>query len=65
MREQVIEHIPEHLTKRYLRAIHNLYINKDGTIRYDMTEMPLTHFTPELEQKLRVLGYDKAFMDNP
>ncbi|MEK6839496.1 MAG: DNA polymerase II large subunit, partial [Nanoarchaeota archaeon] len=63
------EHIPEHLTKGILRAIHNLYINKDGTIRYDMTEMPLTHFTPREigtpVQKLRVLGYDKDIHGQP
>ena len=54
-------HIPEHLTKGILRAMHNLYVNKDGTIRYDMTEMPLTHFKPKEVgtslEKLRALGY--------
>ncbi|MBI1969844.1 DNA polymerase II large subunit [Candidatus Woesearchaeota archaeon] len=55
------EHIPEHLAKGILRAKHNLYVNKDGTTRYDMTELPLTHFKPkEIKvrvETLRVLGY--------
>lgn len=54
-------HIPEHLGKGILRAIFNLNVNKDGTIRYDATELPITHFKP-LEvgtsiPKLRELGY--------
>ncbi len=39
-------HVPEHLTKGILRAMHGLHVNKDGTIRYDMTETCLTHFKP-------------------
>ncbi|HLC54990.1 MAG TPA: DNA polymerase II large subunit [Candidatus Nanoarchaeia archaeon] len=54
-------HIPEHLTKGIARAMHQLYVNKDGTIRYDMTEMPLTHFKPKeigsSIEKLKELGY--------
>lgn len=56
-------HIPEHLVKGMLRAKHNLYVNKDGTIRYDMSELPITHFKPgEVGSdinKLKELGYDK------
>lgn len=56
------DHSSEHLGKGLLRAKHNLHVNKDGTIRYDMTEMPLTHFRP-LEigtsvMRLRELGYE-------
>lgn len=57
------DHIPEHLAKGILRAKHNLYVNKDGTIRYDMTELGVTHFkakeigTPV--EKLKELGYEK------
>lgn len=40
------DHSCEHLGKGMLRAKHNLHVNKDGTIRYDMTEMPLNHFRP-------------------
>ena len=57
------EHIPENLIKGILRAIHNIHVNKDGTIRYDMTEMSITHFKPfEIQtsvKKLKELGYEK------
>ncbi len=63
------EHIPEHLAKGILRAVHNVYINKDGTIRYDMTEMPLTHFKPKeigtSIDKLIELGYENDIYGNP
>ncbi|MFH1522145.1 MAG: DNA polymerase II large subunit [archaeon] len=53
----------ENLAKGILRAKFNLSVNKDGTIRYDGTEIPLTHFKPfEIRasvEKLRALGYDK------
>ncbi len=55
------EHDCEHLSKGFLRAKYNLNVNKDGTIRYDMTEMPLTFFKPNeigtSVEKLRELGY--------
>src|SRR3990167_9085957 len=62
------EHIPENLIKGILRAKYNLYVNKDGTIRYDMTEMALTHFKP-LEvgvsvDRLKELGYDMDIYGN-
>ncbi len=57
------DHIPEHLAKGILRAKHKLCVNKDGTVRYDMTELPLTHFKPKeifvSTEKLRELGYTK------
>lgn len=57
------EHIPEGLAKGILRAYHDLQVNKDGTIRYDMTEMSITHFTPKEVGtsigKLKELGYNK------
>jgi len=53
----------EHLAKALLRAKFNLQVNKDGTIRYDGTEVPLTHFKPfeigTAVEKLRGLGYLK------
>ena len=56
-------HIPEHIIKPILRAKYNLTSNKDGTIRYDMTEMVLTHFKPKEIgvpiKKLHELGYIK------
>lgn len=39
--------VPEHLVKGILRSRNKLYVNKDGTIRYDMTEMAITHFKPK------------------
>ena len=39
-------HIPEHLLKGVLRAKHGIAVNKDGTTRYDMSELPITHFKP-------------------
>jgi len=37
---------PEILEKGILRAKHGLSVFKDGTIRFDVTNAPLTHFTP-------------------
>lgn len=57
------EHIPEHLAKGILRAKHEIYVNKDGTLRYDMTQLPITHFKPKETgtpiTKLKELGYIK------
>ncbi|MFC1751460.1 DNA polymerase II large subunit, partial [Pseudomonadota bacterium] len=57
------EHIPENLAKGILRAKHGLTVNKDGTIRFDMTQMPITHFKPkEIHtsiENLKRLGYEK------
>ncbi|MBI2112672.1 DNA polymerase II large subunit [Candidatus Woesearchaeota archaeon] len=56
-------HVVEHLVKGILRAKHSIYVNKDGTTRYDCTEMPITHFKPkEIKtsvEKLCKLGYEK------
>tara|TARA_Y100000310_G_scaffold159627_1_gene159322 strand:+ start:75386 stop:78787 length:3402 start_codon:yes stop_codon:yes gene_type:complete len=55
-------HIPENLVKGILRAKYGLNVNKDGTIRFDMTEMPITHFKPKEigtnVGKLKKLGYE-------
>jgi DNA polymerase II large subunit len=52
---------PEPLEKGILRAKHGVSIFKDGTVRYDMTDVPLTHFRPReigtSVEKLRELGY--------
>ena len=34
----------EPLENGILRAINNLNVNKDGTIRFDAIEVPITHF---------------------
>ena len=56
-------HVVEHLAKGILRAKHDIYINKEGTTRYDCTELPVTHFKPKeigtSVEKLRELGYVK------
>jgi DNA polymerase II large subunit len=52
---------PEILEKGVLRARHDLSVYKDGTIRFDTTNAPLTHFKPSeigvSLEKLRQLGY--------
>ncbi len=51
----------ENLSKGILRAKYDLQVNKDGTIRFDATELPLVSFKPkEIEvniEKLKELGY--------
>ncbi len=54
---------PEPLEKGILRAKHDIYVFKDGTTRFDMTNLPLTHFTPKeagISVKMaRRLGYTR------
>ena len=56
-------HVVEHLAKGILRAKHDIYVNKEGTTRYDCTELPITHFKPKeigtSIKKLQELGYVK------
>ncbi len=51
----------EHLAKGILRAKYGLQVNKDGTIRFDATELPLLSFKPKEIfvgiKKLREMGY--------
>ncbi|MBU0457276.1 MAG: DNA polymerase II large subunit [Nanoarchaeota archaeon] len=60
-------HVVEHLTKGILRAKHNIYVNKEGTTRYDCTELPITHFKPKeigtSIEKLKEIGYEKDIYD--
>lgn len=57
------EHKMEHLCKGILRASFDLQVNKDGTIRFDATELPIVSFKPKEVsvsiEKLKELGYDK------
>jgi len=51
----------EPIEKGVLRSLHNLWVFKDGTVRFDMIDMPLTHFRPRevgvpIEQ-LHAIGY--------
>ena len=56
----------EPLEKGVLRQKHNLYTFKDGTIRFDATNEPLTHFKPKWVrtsiEKLKDLGYRKDYL---
>ncbi|MEM4554680.1 MAG: DNA polymerase II large subunit, partial [Candidatus Anstonellaceae archaeon] len=53
--------IPERLEKGILRAKYKIYVFRDGTCRFDATDVPLTHFKPEeigiSIQQLKELGY--------
>ncbi|MBW2964086.1 DNA polymerase II large subunit [Candidatus Woesearchaeota archaeon] len=63
------EHIPEHLMKGILRAKHDICVNKEGTVRYDASELPITHFRPReiavSVETLKTLGYTKDVKGRP
>ena len=56
-----VSKMPENLQKGILRAKHGITMFRDGTCRFDSTNMPLTHFRPREigvgVEKLRHLGY--------
>ena len=60
---------PERLEKVLLRQKYDLSVYRDGTIRYDATNVPLTHFKPKQLQtsiaKLREMGYTKDVEGSP
>jgi len=60
---------PEPLEKGILRAKHKVNIFKDGTVRYDLTDLPLTHFRPDeigtSLERLRELGYTEDMHGAP
>ncbi len=60
---------PEAMEKGMLRAKYGVYVFKDGTCRFDMTDVPLTHFMPaEIGlslSKLKELGYSKDVNGDP
>ncbi len=61
--------LPEPLEKGILRANNSVFVFKDGTIRYDATDIPTTHFRPmdigtDVET-LRDLGYEKDIEGDP
>ncbi|MDI9633288.1 MAG: DNA-directed DNA polymerase II large subunit [Methanolinea sp.] len=51
----------EPIEKGILRAARDIYVFKDGTVRFDMIDLPLTHVRPReigvSPEKLRELGY--------
>jgi len=55
----------EPLEKGILRQKYSLFTFKDGTIRFDATNEPLTHFKPKWTmvdiEKLRELGYNEDY----
>ncbi|MGM5484004.1 MAG: DNA polymerase II large subunit [Nanobdellota archaeon] len=62
-------HSPENPMKAILRAKHEIFVNKDGTVRYDGSEVPITHFKPKeigtSIQKLKQLGYTHDIYGEP
>ncbi len=54
---------PERMEKGFLRKKHEVFVFRDGTIRFDASNVPLTHFYPKeigvSVEKLKELGYDK------
>jgi len=60
---------PEILEKGVLRASKGVFVYKDGTIRVDITDLPLTHFKPkEIRtgvERLRELGYHTDIHGEP
>ncbi len=63
------DRISEPLEKGLIRQNHGLTVFKDGTIRYDATNCPLTHFKPKWigtsVEKLVELGYEHDIDGKP
>ncbi|NJF25060.1 DNA-directed DNA polymerase II large subunit [Thermococcus sp. Bubb.Bath] len=59
----------EPLEKGLLRVKNDVYVFKDGTIRFDATDAPITHFKPKeigtSVEKLKELGYTHDFEGKP
>ena len=60
---------PEPIEKGILRARHSIPVFRDGTVRFDMSDIPVTHFRPcEIGtswKKLFELGYHVDIVGNP
>ena len=60
---------PEAIEKGLIRAKYNLPVFRDGTIRFDMSDVPVTHFTPKEIyvdwKRLHALGYTHDWEGNP
>ncbi len=58
----------ETLEKGVLRSIHGVYIFKDGTARFDATDVPITHFYPKeiglSLERAKELGYTNDYLGN-
>jgi DNA polymerase II large subunit len=61
--------VPERLEKGILRASHGISVYQDGTARYDLTDLPLTHFRPREigtpVATLVTLGYHEDILGAP
>ncbi|MHA1283546.1 MAG: DNA polymerase II large subunit [Promethearchaeota archaeon] len=61
--------VPEPVDKGILRAKNGVLVYKTAEIRYDATDIPLTHFKPKeigiSISKLKELGYTHDYLGNP
>ncbi len=61
--------IPEPIEKGILRAKNEVLVYKTAEIRYDATDIPLTHFKPKeigiTIERLKELGYMNDYKGNP
>ncbi len=60
--------IAEPFEKGIIRSAYNVHMFKDGTARFDATDVPITHFYPSeigtSVEKLRDLGYTRDYLGN-
>lgn len=60
---------PEPMEKLLLRARHNIYVYKDGTSRFDLSDVPVTHVRPQeigtSVEKMREFGYTQDALGRP
>ncbi len=63
------EQSPEQIEKGILRGLHGLSVFRDGTARFDMSDVPVTHFRPsEIStswKRLVELGYTHDYKGEP
>ncbi len=63
------EQVPEPLEKGILRALHGVSVFRDGTSRFDMSDVPVTHFKPSeigtSWERLVEMGYTHDVRGNP
>jgi DNA polymerase II large subunit len=63
------EKVPEALHKGLLRAKHDVFVFRDGTIRFDLTDVPATHVRLRevglSPQRASELGYEADFAGQP
>jgi len=62
------EKTPEHPIKGVMRFKHNISTFRDGTIRFDMVDITMTHFRPSeigmSVEQAKNLGYDVSSVDD-